>query len=427
MRKFLLLTSLLLAGCDGVSSPAAANKEPVMDPLTDINERLAFTCKHEVLPSAPADADVLFKYARWLQVNNQLKEDKAVDVEIARLYRIAAASGHVKAAINLQNGALRGHFKLSGPERLRMSQKLIDAGIGSGYYFIALYLEHGAAGLKQDPEMALRYFRKAADEGSAKAQAYVGEKLFRIKGGGDVARQMRRCAAEQGEGESASNLGVNLQGRGQFSEALEAFQLGVAAGDETSAGWLGDTFMGPEPTNTLDYMGQQKDPERARRYKLIWRILANYSYAHPTVPEINDIVPLPPAPLPVWDGKLKWLETRKANVPPPKPGEALIAQLAAAARLNPATGRPQPGSPDFHKGDVAQLLCRSGEPCPRSGYWQIAWRPHEGVSREEVLCLKQGDIMPTDRVEIYRPRPWPLSDRRTEQEQQVDWRFLGEV
>ncbi|MGS1866873.1 hypothetical protein [Klebsiella michiganensis] len=146
-----------------------------MNPLTDINARLAFTCKHQIIPEASADTDVLFKYARWLQKNNLINRDKTVDAEIARLYRIAAENGHYKASINLQNGALRGRFSLSSHERLRLSQRLIDAKIAAGYYFIAIYLEHGAAGLAQDPEMALRYYRKAADEGSPQAQAYIGK------------------------------------------------------------------------------------------------------------------------------------------------------------------------------------------------------------------------------------------------------------
>lgn len=356
MRRLVLLSCLLLAGCDQGAPLTPVNKEITVDPLTDINARLAFTCKHETLPEPSAGSDMLFKYARWLQVNNQLKEDKAVDVEIARLYRIAAENGHAKATINLQNGAMRGQFQLSRPARLRHSQQLIEAKVATGYYFIALYLQHGAGGLAKDPEMALRYFRKAADEGSALAQAYVGDKLSWGNGTlPDIARQMLHCAAEQGNGDAASTLGVNLKGKGSYQEALEAFQLGVAAGDETSAGWLSDTFLGPEPTNTLDYMGQQKDPERARRYEIIWRILANYSYAHPTVPEINEIVPLPPAPLPAWDGKLQWLEAREANVPPPKPSEALIAELARNKQLNPATGRPLPDSPNFDKAEVANL------------------------------------------------------------------------
>ncbi|WP_039791998.1 DUF6396 domain-containing protein, partial [Pseudomonas agarici] len=76
-----------------------------------------------------------------------------------------------------------------------------------------------------------------------------------------------------------------------------------------------------------------------------WSLLANYSYANPSVPEINEILPLPPAKLPAWDGKLQWLEARLANVRPQKPHEALIQQLAKAKLLEPATGKPMPGSP----------------------------------------------------------------------------------
>ncbi len=34
--------------------------------------------------------------------------------------------------INLQNGAMRGQFKLSGDQRLRLSQQLIDAKVAAG-------------------------------------------------------------------------------------------------------------------------------------------------------------------------------------------------------------------------------------------------------------------------------------------------------
>ena len=404
MRQ-LIVFCLLLIACNQ-HSVLSAEKDLSVSPLSDINARLAFTCKHETMPAASADTDMLFNYARWLQKNNQLKQDKAVDGETERLYRIAAENGHYKASINLQNGALRGQFALSGHERLRLSQRLIDAKVATGYYFIAMYLEHGAAGLKQDPELALRYYRKAADEGNPQAQAYVGDKLAPVGMAPDIARQMRRCAAEQWEGKAAVMLGINLQGKGHYQDAIKAFQLGVAAGDGSSARFLANGFNGPEPTNPLYYLAQPADPERARRYKVISKILSNYSYASPKVPEINDIVPLPPAPLPAWDGRLRWVEEREANIPPPKPGEALIAELARAKQLNPATGRPLPSSPDFEKDDTALLLCRSGEPCPKSGYWQPAWLPNRGVSKEAIRYVKQGEIMPTDRVE---------------------WRFVGEA
>ncbi|WP_313051649.1 SEL1-like repeat protein [Atlantibacter hermannii] len=427
---WVVLVSLLLTGCDQDSAPLPdihVNKNASMNPLTDINARLVFTCKHETIPTASADTDMLFNYARWLQKNNLINRDKTVDAEIARLYRIAAENGHYKASINLQNGALRGRFSLSGHEQLRLSQRLIDAKVAAGYYFIAIYLENGAAGLAQDPEMALRYYRKAADEGNPQAQAYIGQKLAPADMVPEISRQMRRCAAEQGEGKAANALGNALSVDKKYQEAVEAFQLGVAAGDSGSASFLEHGFAGPEPTDTLYYLGQQKDSERARRYEQIGDVLAKYYWAHPTVPEINDIVPLPPAPLPEWDGRLKWLEEREANIPPPKPGEALIVELAKAKQLNPATGRPLPGSPDFEKGSTALLLCRSGEPCPKSGYWQIAWLPNTGISKEEITYFKKGDIMPTDRVERVHAHPWPLKDRWVQEEQQVEWRLMGEV
>ncbi|WP_426160585.1 SEL1-like repeat protein [Pseudomonas sp. DWR1-3-2b2] len=339
MRRFMLLTSILLAACDTGIAPPQPTQVISMNPLTEIKAKLAFTCVHEQIPAPSAETDELFQYARWLQKNNLLKQDEAVYAEIERLYRIAAENGHYKANINLQNGTMRGHFKLRGDEHLRLSQNLIDAGVASGYYLIGVFLKNGSAGLKQDTEMALRYFRKAADKGSALAQYLIGEKIEPIDIAPKVALQMYRCAAEQGNGSAANSLGIDYKIEGEYQAALEVFQLGVAAGNESAAGRLEEAFRGPPPSDTLYYLGQREDLERAERYEKIWRILANYSYADPKVPEINDILPLPPAKLPAWDGKLQWLEARLANIPPEKPTEALINQLANAMGLDPATGK----------------------------------------------------------------------------------------
>ncbi|MBD8195282.1 sel1 repeat family protein, partial [Pseudomonas fluorescens] len=338
-KRFLLLASLLLAACDTGSAPAYRPQSTTVNPLTEIKARLAFTCIHEQIPAPSAEADELFQYARWLQKNNLLKQDKSVDAEIERLYRIAAENGHYKANINLQNGTMRGQFMLRGADRLRLSQQLIEANVATGYYFIGVFLKNGSAGLKQDAAMSLRYIRKAADEGSAQAQYDVGDILAPIDIAPDVARQMRRCAAEQGHGKAAVALGVDLKIEGRYQEALEVFQMGVVAGRESAASRLDKAFRGPPSSDRLYYLNQQQDLERADRYKTIWRVLARYSYADPKVHEINEILPLPPAKLPAWDGKLQWLEARLANIPPPKPSEALIQQLAKAKLLEPATGR----------------------------------------------------------------------------------------
>ncbi|EPM80275.1 DUF6396 domain-containing protein, partial [Pseudomonas syringae] len=46
-----------------------------------------------------------------------------------------------------------------------------------------------------------------------------------------------------------------------------------------------------------------------------------------------------------------WVEERQANIPPPKPSESLIEQLAKAMVLDPKTGKPLPGSPVYSKED----------------------------------------------------------------------------
>ncbi len=427
MRRFVLLSSLLLSACNSGGPLTYLNQEVPMNPITEAKQKLTFTCVHETIPEPSSDTDVLFQYARWLQKNNLLKQDKSVYAEIERLYRIAAENGHYKANINLQNGAMRGDFKFREGEYLRLSQQLIDAGVATGYYFIGVLLQQGAAGLKQDPEMSLRYFRKAADEGSAQAQYSVAEKLAPSDVAPNIALQMRLCAAEQGNGKAAVALGVNLKNREQYQKSLEAFQMGVVAGDEIAAGWLGDAFRGPAPSNKLDYLGQQQDLERAERYKKIWRILANYSYADPKVPEINEILPLPPAKLPAWDGKLQWLEARLANVPPPKPSEVLIRQLAKAKQLEPATGRATPESPAFIKASYPEPTCSSGQACPQTGYWQAFSLSGDVYARFKagtVRRFEESEIMPTLRVENHQSR-FLLPDITTVTEESIEWRLLG--
>ncbi|MFJ3466185.1 DUF6396 domain-containing protein [Pseudomonas sp. NPDC090201] len=426
MHRLLLLACLTLAACDnGGELFTSPDKDFRMKSIEAIKDNLTFTCKHEVIPAASPDTDVLFHYARWLQKNNQLKQDPDTDLEIARLYRIAAENGHYKAKINLQIGSMRGRFILRGHEHLRFSQDLIDADVATGYYFVSVMLKKGIADLKQDIEMSLRFLRKAADEGSAQAQYEIGDALAPHDKAPDVSRQMRRCAAEQGQGRAARALGVDLKISKQYREALEAFQLGVAAGDDSSAGRLGEGFRGLEPTDELYYMDLQEDLERAERYKTIWRILTRYSYANPQVPEINDILPLPPAKLPPWDGKLQWLEAREANVEPEKPSPELIKRLTEDLKLDPATGRPMPGAKAFSQAHLSAGHCLAGSRCPVSGYWRVA--EHDTLrspsGRPIIRHFKEGDVFPVEHMRYYQDRVWPLPKRLCEGPVQVMWRL----
>ncbi|MCD5360092.1 DUF6396 domain-containing protein [Chromobacterium aquaticum] len=321
-----------------------------MPDLKEVEAKLAFNCVYEKdhLPALTPEAEQLYRYARWLQKNQIEKEDPLRFPEMERYYRIATAHGHYKANLDLRDMIGRGTARSEDPvkETLDLTQELIDRGIPGGYYDMGRYLKAGY-GVKQDEELANRYYRKAADLGSPEAQYLVGDKLTSLTiaqpGPFAIGTQMLKCAGEQGHGIAAKEYAVQMQGENN-SEAVRFFQLAVKSGDEASAFNLENGF-GPitDANKQWNDLSLKQDDERRRRYKIIGDVLSDYSYAHPKVPELDEIVPLPPAPLPAWDGKLKWLEAFKANVPPEKPSEALMSQLAAAKGLDPKTGRPLNG------------------------------------------------------------------------------------
>ena len=331
-------------------SACTAKQGDFMPPdLSKVKANLAFTCQHEAdrIPARDPEAEQLYRHARWLVKNNRLKQDAAVYPQIERLIRIATAYGHDKANLELRDMIAQdqAHSEDAVGEMRKLVEDLVSRNIPGGFYDMGHYIESGTLGYRQDAELALKYYRKSADLGSPEGQHLVADKLAPIDAAPDVARTMRQCSAEQGHAEAAVALGNEQLIRKDFVAALSAFQLGVAAGSDVAAGFLSGAFNGPTPANELDYMAQAKDEERVKRYEAIGDVLSRYAYLHPRVPEINDIVPLPPAKLPPWDGKLKWLEEHKANLPPPLPSEARIAEMAQAKGLDPATGRPLPRSP----------------------------------------------------------------------------------
>jgi len=338
---------MLLAGCNA--------KDKGMSELPEISanikKQLAFTCALEKdhIPPRDPEADQLYKHARWLRKNNILKQDPAVYPTMERLVRIATAYGHDKANIELRDMLENSHAVSADPvnEVIDLVQDLIKRGIPAGYYGMGWYLEHGY-GVRADQEAAFKYYRKSADLGSPQGQYQVGNKLSdQSKNGVEIANigwDMYRCAADQHHAKAANEFAINLKQDGKFSEAGKYFQIGVLSGNPQSASRLSSAFSTKGNSDELYRLDQPIDSEREARYEKIWNFLADYEYLNPTVPEINEIVPLPPAKLPPWDGKFKWLEEHKANVAPPLPSEERIADMARAKGLDPKTGRPLTGA-----------------------------------------------------------------------------------
>jgi TPR repeat protein len=329
--RYLSLTLLLmLSGC---------NKEDGTRDVPDLQavvENLKFECAREAdqLPPLMPEPDRLYKYGLYLQLKAGPKDFD----EVARYYRIAAAHGHYKASTNLQVIVSRGQAFSpdSWVETLDLVEELIRRGIPGGYYDMGRYLDRGF-GVAQDPYKAKVYYRRAADLGSPDAQYYVAELLTRLPGPDNVMLQMYKCAMEQGHAAAAYNLAMYKNTGDTYADAALAYQQAVKNGKASAARFLEGGFIASSPKE-LSYMALAPDPERARRYKLIDEFLDRYENLGAKVPDIDQIVPLPPAKLPDWDETFQWKKDRDAAVPPSKPSDELMQRLSEEKGLDPATG-----------------------------------------------------------------------------------------
>ncbi|MEI9532618.1 DUF6396 domain-containing protein [Moellerella wisconsensis] len=268
-----------------------------------------FTCVQEKdrFPPFDPEADAWFKEARHLEKQKGKKDY----VKIGSLYRQAAMKNHYKAMGNLQALIAAGHVAPSQgqfrqQEVIDIVERLIKMDIPFGYFIMGTYLQQGY-GVEQDSEAAFKYMLKAAVMGNPDGQYVIGQRFmdatnpqsYRL----DLGRSMLACSTVQGYANAAYRLGMNYSDN-DYTKSLYYLQLSARYGHELGAYTLADAFNTNDPNNKLDYLGQKIDPERVRRYKLIDQELSNNPYAK--FPDINKIVPLPPAELPEWDGTFEY-------------------------------------------------------------------------------------------------------------------------
>ena len=310
IKPCLLLCALvLLASCKPVEEKEKAMTQKIESDLT-------FTCVYEkdTLPPVDPEADIWFKQARELEKVNKSQRDYK---QIGELYRKAAERNHPKAMLNLSNLISYGKvlpIEGKGPaqEVWVIIQKMAKLNISYGYYQMGHYLDTGY-GVIADRTKALAYFRQAADLGSPEAQYVIG-KIFIAKRLSDrnnpayrpeIGKKMLDCAANQGNGEAARRLAtysVNVENN--LSIALKYYQLAVQNGNNISVIMLADTFKTNTTPKDYYYLGVKPDPERSARYEAITKEIRNNPEAR--FPDIDKIVPLPPAELPEWDGTFEY-------------------------------------------------------------------------------------------------------------------------
>ncbi|KPW46862.1 putative lipoprotein [Pseudomonas syringae pv. antirrhini] len=326
-----------------VTSLCSCNKENDLHISTEqINhalDRLSFTCTKETdkLPTISEEAQQLYQYALSLKSTEGAKNY----AEIARYYRLAAAAGSYKAATNLHTLISQGLIDSVDPgnEAIDIVEHLIDQGIPGGYYDMGHYLETGF-GVKQDTSRANAYFRRSADLGNPEAQFYVSRLLEKIDSADQVVIDMRRCAMEQGHTQGSFYYGVLFKARDNYTEAVKGFHEGTRNGSPESALFLSGGFETTDPKRQLLYFALAPDPERSKRYAKISDFLGRYEHLGAKVPDIDQIVPLPPAKLPEWDGTFEWLKKRESTLPAERPSEEMIRTLSQEKGLDPQTGLP---------------------------------------------------------------------------------------
>ncbi|WP_162130438.1 SEL1-like repeat protein [Pseudomonas sp. GM55] len=322
---------------------ACSRKEESMSDTSQTDfaySRLAFNCVYErdSLPVLNQDADVLYHYSLYLE---KRKGQKDYD-EIARYYRIAAAHDHYKAATNLQFLLSTGQARSpdASKEVIDLAEYYVAQGVPGAYYDMAHYLELGY-GVKQDVAASKAYFRRAADLGNPDAQYYIGRLLTYVPNTADIMQAMYKCAMEQGNRSAGRNYSSYSRVIGLYQEALHGYQTAIRNGDANSASRLASAFEGPPASDELYYLALEQDSERVERYKKINLFLRRHEHLGAKMPDLDDIVPLPPVALPEWDGTFQWKRERDSAVPI-IPSAELIEKLCAEKGLDPATGLPLP-------------------------------------------------------------------------------------
>jgi len=345
-----LFKGIDLGGTGHATSPGIIDEYKArkikMEKMEQLQANLEFVCKHEEKPELLPETQQLYNYALYHDLHNMWTGKRGDEVwnGLARYYRIAAMNGDYKANIRLQYLLKSGRISSDMPqtEVHNLNEELAKQLPATAYYNLYGYLDVGY-GVRTEKDGKYAYLRKAADLGSREAPYVVGDILTDIKDEGTLQQRLKiyeqllSCSSEQGFGEASEMLGLGYESDKEYSKALEVFHQGVKNGSSLSASTLEEAFSGKQKEGDMDFLNLSEDPERARRYEIIWKYLAYKDYLQPKVPDLDDIVPLPPAPLPEWDGKIafqRWFEGEA----PPKPDEALVRRLAWQAGLNGDTG-----------------------------------------------------------------------------------------
>ncbi|MBE3025365.1 sel1 repeat family protein [Janthinobacterium sp. GW458P] len=294
-----------------------------------------FICEIESnkVPPIDAQAEDWFLEARALEDPEIFVEDRDYR-KIIDLTRQAAERSHWKAMLNLASLYVEGRDPLYGEEEaVQLVEKAMRLGVPAAYDRMGTYYANGT-GVNGDITRAYAFWQKAAQMGNPQAMDFLSDKLNvgpANEGAGywaniPVAIKMMECAFSQGYGPVAYNLSYMYasprMATGRVSGprtpetkalALKVLHEGVAFGCEKCANKL--TIEFGDPFDLANMLVPYIDKARAERYGVLSRALG--FNPNRRFPNLDKILPLPPADLPPWDGQRKSLLDAAMGVRPP--------------------------------------------------------------------------------------------------------------
>ena len=294
-----------------------------------------FICEIEAskVPPIDAQAEDWFLEARAMEDPEIFVEDRDYK-KIVALTRQAAERLHWKAMLNLASLYVEGRDPLYGEEEaVLLVEKAMRLGIPAAYDRMGTYYANGT-GVNGDTTRAYAFWQKAAQMGNPQALAFLGEKMtagedhpsIDMWGNIPVATKMLECAVAQGYGPAAYDLYYlyyvvrtpdgtsDGETTAETKErALQVLHVGVRLGCEKCANKL--TIEFGDPFDLANMVVPYIDKARAERYGVLNRELGFNPNAR--FPNLDKVLPLPPAALPPWNGDRDTLLRAAMGVRPP--------------------------------------------------------------------------------------------------------------
>lgn len=357
-------------------------KLPLFDPHIP-----TYTCAPAQRAPLDAQADAWFLEARALESPEIYVDDRDYK-KIITLTRQAAERRHWKAMLNLASFYLEGRDPPHGAEdAVKLVEEAMRLGVPEAYDRMGTYHMNGD-GVHGGATRAYAFWQEAARRGSPEALTYLGRQMISIEDAPERSRwanvavgtKMLECAYAQGYGAAAYQLGMvysipfgHNPTREELASALTVWHTGVKFGCAQCASDLFIEFDHPfEPTRMV---APHLDKARGERYRVLARALEFDSDRR--FPNLDKVLPLPPADLPPWDGKRDTLVNAARGVSHPPPAPPMSSTFSERKQR-------------FHL-DAEYLLAATGETttgtnAPFAGYWQPKTDDQSELRRGAVLA-----------------------------------------